>query len=213
MSNTFFGSEGFGLDSVGTEAIFVLKEHLNSQIANLNETYLFYDEGVAEKMETDFVYYELELVPDKNLEQGEGKDIVDEMFDISEEFPKVNVISSQAQDTGMGGDQMAIYAVSLSLEAWVKATPEEGPQMAYKRATRMVDAMHSAMSQSPTLNGLILPLDKSPQAVVSPIIRKSLDNPNVNLDTGFYSDTDIEWNGYYLCGAGIQYNVKKNSSL
>lgn len=198
------------MDDVATATIILLKDYINYEIQQLNSYTYSVDEKAAQRLDQDFVHYDLEEVKPANLETGEGKDIVDEAFDITDEFPRINVIVSQAQDSGAGGDHMAIYNVSLAIECWVKAEPSEGPQMAYKRASRIIEAVHRVMLRDPTLNGLVLHLDNSPQAAISPIIRKDLQTPNVNLDTQYHQDV---FNGYYLCGGGVQYTIRKNSSL
>lgn len=207
-----FGSSTFGMEEVGNQTLVVIAQNINTQINILNAKYAAMDSQIASELGRTYVPVVMEQVPTDNIQLGEGKDVVEEVFDITNEFPRINIISSQARDTGQGGDHMAIYGVSLAIECWVKSSPTEGPEMVFKRATRMVEAVHSSILKFPNLNGLILNLDTSAQAIVSPIIRKDLHDPNVNLDTVFLNREDHH-NGWYLCGGGVQYNIKKNSSL
>lgn len=162
-----------GLERLEREAVLILSEQLNIELASQEVTWAPLDLDFQQRMGREITSYPLEQIPNNNLHYGHKPSLIRMEL---EQIPFVAILAYSSEPGG-GLDIDTGHAVidTMSIEVMVKAGPynrdylDPGEELVNRRMKRTVDAIYAIFNQRPgkTLNGLVLDMSDPPTVAIS----------------------------------------------
>lgn len=156
--------EGLGAEQVIDEVFLVMREQFNDALAVQQELGDVYDQQRADRLGVAWQQLLLEEVsvvpsgtefPYGNYHVGSIPSFV-QTDDRVDRYPMLVVAPGRtvpdAEDAS--ADQYDVYLNAVAIHCFARANPTEGPEVAYRRAMRMAEAVHQVVN-STTLRRLV----------------------------------------------------------
>lgn len=135
--------EGLGSELIVDEIFLVMREQLNDAIDYISRGMIENDQTFARRVERQYQELVVEHVPDDNFYIGDIPSFV-QTEDRVVNYPMIVVMPGvtipDAENSSM--DQMDVYNTGVQIHVFARANPVEGPEVAYRRSTRMAEAVH-----------------------------------------------------------------------
>lgn len=197
-----------GMPEIQRAAFFVLFDTLNDALVLVEQSWATSDQSFSDRTGRPFVPTTLEPVEDDNFHEGLDPSLIQAPI---EKFPNCSVLAYRATP-GPGAallDHQEVYRVSLTIEAMVKATPEEGVDICNRRCNRMVQAVHTCLMANQTLGGIVSGFDGTPTINVTEMFTRK-DRGGDASSRGTRTSYGPEW---LWQGARLEYAVRKEASM
>lgn len=148
---TFY--DGLGVEELVDEIEFVLRDQLNGRLVEQDAYWAPRDQDRATKRGEDYVPITLEPVKPNAFHAGNIPSLVNEQALMEDDYPYVAIVPQDvAHDpSSQNEDQRNVFQNQISIHAIAKASPSEGPEIAYRRAVRMAEAIYVTVLEEPTL--------------------------------------------------------------
>jgi hypothetical protein len=174
-----------GLELIGKQALGILKEGLNDELASRQADWETLDGLMGYKPIT------VERVAPDNFYYGHRPSLIDAPL---EKYPNCAAMAYSAQPAAEGDlhDHEDVYDVSLFVELMCKSD-DEG--VVNSRIARTADAAHAVLIADPTLKGLVVAIGNQPIVVL----------------TDVFARPERDGARFVWQGARLEYKIKKYS--
>jgi hypothetical protein len=148
--------EGLGTERICDVITVVLAKELAGAIDVHNAKGHEEDQWIANELGIPPIIVDLEPVPLGNLHVGSLPSFI-QSADKPENFPLVAVTPTRTtpdpEDASM--DQYSVLQNAVSIHCICKASPKEGPTIAWRRSERMSEAIHYVVSTNHTVRNAV----------------------------------------------------------
>jgi hypothetical protein len=184
-----------GLEEIQREAFYVVLDHINDAIGEVEAYWGPRDEALAVRMGVDYEPTLLERVVSENFHEGHRPSLIKAPITA---YPNVSVMCFRATPHGESAshDHMDIYRDTLWIEIMVKSEVSE--EECNRRAHRMATAVNLCVMANTTLNGIVSGLDATPSANITDLFTRK--------ERSAYGP---EW---FWQGARLEYAVRKEAA-
>ena len=147
---------GLGAEEIVDEAFLVVRESLNDAIAAQKTRWDDMDKTRATRMGSVWSQLVVEEVPADNFHIGSIPSFV-QTDDRVAHYPMVVVTPGRTIPDGEDArmDHYSVYQNAVSFHSFARANPEEGAEVAYRRAMRMAEAVHRVVHLERGLRQLV----------------------------------------------------------
>jgi len=135
--------EGLGSELIVDEIFLVMREQLNDAIVYVADGMATHDQMFADRSGADYEPIVVEEVPFDNFHIGDIPSFV-QTDDRVANYPMCVVMPgiTVPDAENASADQYDILDTQVQIHVFARANPVEGPVVAYRRSTRMAEAVH-----------------------------------------------------------------------
>lgn len=143
---------GLGTEDLVDDMDIIFREKLNDALEIQQAIGDERDANRAARINTELLTVELEMIPPENFHVGSLPSFI-RIDDKVEGFPLLATVPGRTAPDGEDAmaDQYSIYQNAVSIHSFARANPQEGPEIAYRRAMRMAEAVHQVVCTDPLM--------------------------------------------------------------
>lgn len=162
----------FGLEELARSAFLILIDELNEEFDKENQKWAARDQELAAARGLTYEPVVLEEIALENFHLGFQPSLIEASAPRSE-YPNVVVMSFQARPSAQDDyDQASNYSDRLYIETMVKASLDDGPEVADRRVKRTANAINNVIMRNRTLGEATADIGGSPSFDVSPVFTR-----------------------------------------
>lgn len=148
--------QGLGTEEIVDEAFLIIRDVFNGVVASQQARWDALDQRRATRMGIVIPQIIVEPVPADNFHVGSIPSFV-QTDDRVQYYPMVVVTPGRtipsAEDAAM--DQYNVYQNAIAFHSFARGNPQEGPEIAYRRAMRMAEAVHHVIHANNELRHMV----------------------------------------------------------
>lgn len=207
--NTLLIGKELGIERIAREISVILINNINAELLVEDAKWNTLDSDLAVLRGVPYVPCVSNPVSAKNIHVGHKPSLIKAPV---ENYPNISVMSYAVNNSPFSPiDQGEINSVTTFIETMVLDGPypkedssdyfiEKAEELVNRKIQRMVEAIHSVIFTRPTLNGLVLGIQKPPRVVIT----ECLIRHETTMDNN---------NDYYWQMARLEYNINKDSII